>query len=261
MDNGSEREMVRRMLGGDEVAFDEFFADYFPRLFRFGGPAPAGPGRRRDIVQNSLIAAVRNLGSWRGEAALFTWLCTICRREISAWEERTSRPVIVSIADDDPVSSDERDANQSSVTFLHEAFARTAAVPELRQLPARSARFERGVDPLEGVRGLLERRARFRRGAAIARHASGHAMANPTPYQYSARVVTCKPRSTRIAASSSRPSARRTSPTSVKASAMPLRKPETLELGHDRFEQADRVLVVLLLDERVAEHASSRTRG
>ena len=55
-----------------------------------------------DIVQNSLIAAVRHLGSWRGEASLFTWLCTICRREISAWEKRTSRRVIVSIADDDP---------------------------------------------------------------------------------------------------------------------------------------------------------------
>ena len=29
---------------------------------------------------------MRNLRSWRGEATLFTWLCTICRREISAWE-------------------------------------------------------------------------------------------------------------------------------------------------------------------------------
>ena len=27
MDNGSEAELVRRMLGGDEGAFDEFFAD------------------------------------------------------------------------------------------------------------------------------------------------------------------------------------------------------------------------------------------
>ena len=27
--------MVGRMLGRHEVAFDEFFADYFPRLFRF----------------------------------------------------------------------------------------------------------------------------------------------------------------------------------------------------------------------------------
>src|SRR6185503_5776492 len=102
MDNGSERELVRRMLGGDENAFDEFFADYFPRLFRFAVLRLRDQDAAEDLVQNSLISAVRNLRLWRGEASLFTWLCTICRREISAWEKRTSRCVIVSIADDDP---------------------------------------------------------------------------------------------------------------------------------------------------------------
>jgi RNA polymerase sigma-70 factor (ECF subfamily) len=102
MDNGSDRELVRRMLGGDEGAFDEFFADYFPRLFRFAVLRLRDPDAAEDIVQTSLIAAVRHLRSWRGEASLFTWLCTICRREIAAWQKRTSRRVIVSIADDDP---------------------------------------------------------------------------------------------------------------------------------------------------------------
>jgi RNA polymerase sigma-70 factor (ECF subfamily) len=102
MHNGSERELVRRMLGGDEGAFDEFFGDYFPRLFRFAVLRLRDPDAAEDIVQTSLIAAVRHLGSWRGEATLFTWLCTICRREIGAWEKRTSRRVTVSIAEDDP---------------------------------------------------------------------------------------------------------------------------------------------------------------
>src|SRR4029434_9484803 len=102
MDTGSERELVRRMLGGDEGAFDDFFADYFPRLFRFAVLRLRDQYAAEDLVQNSLISAVRNLRSWRGEATLFTWLCTICRREISAWEKRTSRRVIVSIDDDDP---------------------------------------------------------------------------------------------------------------------------------------------------------------
>jgi RNA polymerase sigma-70 factor (ECF subfamily) len=102
MDNGSERELVRRILGGDERAFDEFFADYFPRLFRFAVLRMRDPDAAEDIVQTSLIAAMRHLGSWRGEATLFTWLCTICRREISAWEKRTSRRVTVPIEEDDP---------------------------------------------------------------------------------------------------------------------------------------------------------------
>jgi RNA polymerase sigma-70 factor (ECF subfamily) len=74
MDNGSEREMVSRMLGRDEAALDEFFADYFPRLFRFAVLRVRDQDAAEDIVQNSLIAAVRKLGSWRGEASLFTWL-------------------------------------------------------------------------------------------------------------------------------------------------------------------------------------------
>ena len=102
MDNGGERDLVRRMLGGDEGAFDEFFADYFPRLFRFAVVRLRDRDAAEDIVQTSLIAAVRHLSSWRGEASLFTWLCTICRREIAAWEKRISRRVIVSITDDDP---------------------------------------------------------------------------------------------------------------------------------------------------------------
>jgi RNA polymerase sigma-70 factor (ECF subfamily) len=102
MDNGGERELVRRMLGGDQGAFDEFFADYFPRLFRFAVLRLRDPDAAEDIVQISLIAAVRHLRSWRGEASLFTWLCTICRREIAAWQKRTSRRVIVPIAEDDP---------------------------------------------------------------------------------------------------------------------------------------------------------------
>jgi RNA polymerase sigma-70 factor (ECF subfamily) len=102
VDNGSERELVRRMLGGDEAAFDEFFEDYFPRLFRFAVLRLRDQDAAEDLVQISLIAAVRNLGSWRGEATLFTWLCTICRREIAAWEKRTSRRATVSLAEDDP---------------------------------------------------------------------------------------------------------------------------------------------------------------
>src|SRR4051795_6213052 len=102
MDNGGERELVRRMLGGGEGAFDEFFADYFPRLFRFAVLRLRDPDAAEDIVQTSVIAGVRHLSSWRGEASLFTRLCTICRREIAAWHKRTSRRVIVPIADDDP---------------------------------------------------------------------------------------------------------------------------------------------------------------
>jgi RNA polymerase sigma-70 factor (ECF subfamily) len=81
-----ERELVRRMKAGDEAAFAEFFDDFFPGLFRF---ALARLGRdedaAEDVVQAALSRAVAKIHTFRGEAALFTWLCTFCRHEIAAW--------------------------------------------------------------------------------------------------------------------------------------------------------------------------------
>jgi RNA polymerase sigma-70 factor (ECF subfamily) len=79
-----DRELVRRMLAGDERAFSEFFAIYFPRIFRFALPRlHRNEDTTKDVVQATLIKAIRNLGGFRGEAAMFTWLCQICRREIA----------------------------------------------------------------------------------------------------------------------------------------------------------------------------------
>jgi RNA polymerase sigma-70 factor (ECF subfamily) len=79
----SDRELVAAMLTGSETAFRTFFDIYFPRIYRFavprlGGDAEAG----KEVVQATLVKAMRNLAGFRGEAALFTWLCQICRRQV-----------------------------------------------------------------------------------------------------------------------------------------------------------------------------------
>ncbi len=83
---------VARMVRGDQAAFDRFFESCFPRLFRFAlarldGNADAA----EEVVQTTLCKAVAKLASYRGEAALFTWLCTFCRHEISAHYRRHGR--------------------------------------------------------------------------------------------------------------------------------------------------------------------------
>jgi RNA polymerase sigma-70 factor (ECF subfamily) len=78
-----ESELIRRMLAGDERAFDAFFESHFPRLYRFALPRLNGDVEAtREVVQATLGKAMRKLGDFRGEAALFTWLCQICRREV-----------------------------------------------------------------------------------------------------------------------------------------------------------------------------------
>jgi RNA polymerase sigma-70 factor, ECF subfamily len=93
--------LARRVLAGDEAAFEEFFERYFPRLYRFALPRLDGSeDASEEVVQRVLIRAVHSLRSYRGEAALLTWLCTMCRREISSFREREGKRREVSLFDD-----------------------------------------------------------------------------------------------------------------------------------------------------------------
>src|SRR5919109_2881602 len=99
----SDLGLARRVIAGDEAAFDEFFTVYFPRLYRFaltrlGGNEDAS----EEVVQRTLIRAIDRLYTYKGEAALLKWLCTLCRREIGRWREREGGTREVSFADDRP---------------------------------------------------------------------------------------------------------------------------------------------------------------
>lgn len=80
------------MLAGDQRAFDEFFNASAPRLAAFVGRRSAlDAASVEDVVQNTLVKAVRRLGSYRGEAALFTWLTQICRHELADDRRKSAR--------------------------------------------------------------------------------------------------------------------------------------------------------------------------
>ena len=88
----SDIALARRVLAGEEAAFDEFFASYFPPLYRFAHARLDGDDdASEEIVQRVLIRALDRLHTYRGEATLLTWLCTLCRREIAGWFEREGR--------------------------------------------------------------------------------------------------------------------------------------------------------------------------
>jgi RNA polymerase sigma-70 factor (ECF subfamily) len=99
----SDLALARRVLAGDETAFDEFFSRYFQRLYRFALlRLDVNEDAAEEVVQRVLIRAIGKLGTYRGEAALFTWLCALCRREIGSWLEQRGRIREVSFFDDRP---------------------------------------------------------------------------------------------------------------------------------------------------------------
>lgn len=87
-----DRTLVKRMLAGEERAFDEFFQTYFPGLFRFAmSRLGQDTTAAEEVVQRALCKAIAKIETYRGEAALFTWLCTFCRHEIGDYLKSQNR--------------------------------------------------------------------------------------------------------------------------------------------------------------------------
>lgn len=85
----ADRALARRMLAGDEPAFNEFFDRHFRALYRFAlSRLNQDEDAAEEVAQATICRAITKLGTYRGEAALFTWLCTFCRHEISAYYKR-----------------------------------------------------------------------------------------------------------------------------------------------------------------------------
>jgi RNA polymerase sigma-70 factor (ECF subfamily) len=98
-----DRDLVRRVLRGDADAFDLLVDEYYPRLYRFafsrlGSDADAA----QDVVQSCFTKLLPKLAQYRGEAALFTWMCSFCRFEIAAHWRRARRSPEVELRDEAP---------------------------------------------------------------------------------------------------------------------------------------------------------------
>jgi RNA polymerase sigma-70 factor (ECF subfamily) len=79
-----DRALARQILGGDEQAFRGLFDAFFPRLYRFALVRLRGDhDAASEVVQQTFVKAIERLDSYRGEAALYTWFCQICRNAIS----------------------------------------------------------------------------------------------------------------------------------------------------------------------------------
>jgi RNA polymerase sigma-70 factor, ECF subfamily len=138
--------MVARMRVGERSAFDGFFAAYAQRLTVFvARRSTLDPAGVEDIVQTTLIKAVRHLDSFRGDAALFTWLCTICRHEIASVLRKQGRQPVHESIDTGGLARDlllelPAPAESEPPQELELALQRTAVARTLNRLPERYAR-------------------------------------------------------------------------------------------------------------------------
>ena len=99
-----DQALVRRLLAGDETAFEELMEQQAPRLYRFALARLRGDAEAaEEVTQETLLRAMPTLHTYRGEAALLSWLCTICFREIARrYRGRRDGPRAVELLEDVP---------------------------------------------------------------------------------------------------------------------------------------------------------------
>jgi RNA polymerase sigma-70 factor, ECF subfamily len=133
------------MNAGEQRAFDEFFHSHVPRLAAFTARRSGlDAASVEDIVQNTLIKAMRSLSSYRGEASLLTWLTQICRHELAdAARKAARRPTHVSLEEPEEVLRLSQHlrlpASQEPAAEVETELHRVAVITALNALPERYA--------------------------------------------------------------------------------------------------------------------------
>lgn len=75
----SDSELLEAVRKGDRAAIEELLGRYEASIYRFGLRMCGNEDAAREVLQETLLAAFRNLPTFRGEAAISTWLYQIAR--------------------------------------------------------------------------------------------------------------------------------------------------------------------------------------
>jgi RNA polymerase sigma-70 factor (ECF subfamily) len=79
----SDAELVRRIHRGDDTAFQRLVDRHGPRLLRLATWMLGNAADAEDVVQETLAAAFRGLGGFRGRSSVKTWLSRILIKRVA----------------------------------------------------------------------------------------------------------------------------------------------------------------------------------
>lgn len=108
-DRARDRELVDRVLAGDQMAFSEIYESYFPRVYAFTLKRVGDPAEAEDLTQETFVQLYRSLPSFEGRSSLLTWTFGIAHNVCSRFFRHCSRwmvgPKDARELDDKPVES------------------------------------------------------------------------------------------------------------------------------------------------------------
>lgn len=92
--------LVERVRAGDQRAFEDLYARYFPRVHHFVARRLRNRADADETVQEVFVNVFASIDSFRGEAPFGAWLFGLTRRTVaSRFKKRT--PALVPIGEDD----------------------------------------------------------------------------------------------------------------------------------------------------------------
>lgn len=128
----TEAELLAAARGGDRAAAEALLAPHVPAVLRFTRRMCGDPADAEDVAQDALLAAVRGIGTFRGDGAVTTWLYTVARRACARKRRRErSRPA----ADDQDASGEVDPASPAPDALASDHELRAALELAIRQLP------------------------------------------------------------------------------------------------------------------------------
>jgi len=136
MSETGDRALASRMIAGDEGAFEEFFGAYFAPMYRYAlGRVDGNADAAEEVAQSAMSKAVTKLATYRGEAALLSWLLTFCRHEIGAyWAGVRREPASAVFIEDQPFIDAALDALALDAAADPEALAARSETGRLVQV-------------------------------------------------------------------------------------------------------------------------------
>jgi RNA polymerase sigma-70 factor (ECF subfamily) len=87
-----EQGLIRRLQQGEHDAVNQLYDLYFDRLYRhIYHQVGYDRAAAEDVLQETLVAALRGIARFRGNASLKTWLYRIAGHKIADWHRRRTR--------------------------------------------------------------------------------------------------------------------------------------------------------------------------
>lgn len=98
--SATDEQLVKRVLGGDEAAFESLYVRYFNRIYHYIEKRLRNRADTEETVQEVFLSVFSSIDSFRGEAPFVAWVFGLTRRTLARRFKKKRHPT-VPLGDDD----------------------------------------------------------------------------------------------------------------------------------------------------------------